>query len=272
MNLNSSGQLGIGITSPTYPLHVASTGASYNGGFAFYSFNGSSTSTGVASNPSGVMIYSSDRVMGSQFNAFSDSRIKKNILDVDDLSALNTLRLIQPKKYNYIDTRNKTTEPVWGFIAQQVRSVLEHSTTLIKDFIPNIFQLAIKSINENNEYILTVTNPITFDSNGTGKIKLISENDKIVFVTIKNKLSTTQILINEELEENNYFMYGEEVDNFHSLNKDAIFTITTAAVQEIDSKQIEQQNEINELKQKNIDLETRLARLEEFISTLEITE
>jgi hypothetical protein len=155
MNLNSSGQLGIGITSPTYPLHVASTGASYNGGFAFYSFNGSSTSTGVASNPSGVMIYSSDRVMGSQFNAFSDSRIKKNILDVDDLSALNTLRLIQPKKYNYIDTRNKTTEPVWGFIAQQVRSVLEHSTTLIKDFIPNIFQLAIKSINENNEYILT---------------------------------------------------------------------------------------------------------------------
>ena len=55
-------------------------------------------------------------------------------------------------------------------------------------------------------------------------------------------------------------------------NKDAIFTITTAAVQEIDSKQIEQQNEINELKQKNIDLETRLARLEEFISTLEITE
>jgi hypothetical protein len=219
------------------------------------------------------MIYSSDRVMGSQFNAFSDSRIKKNILDVDDLSALNTLRLIQPKKYNYIDTRNKTTEPVWGFIAQQVRSVLEHSTTLIKDFIPNIFQLAIKSINENNEYILTVTNPITFDSNGTGKIKLISENDKIVFVTIKNKLSTTQILINEELEENNYFMYGEEVDNFHSLNKDAIFTITTAAVQEIDRKQINQEskieileNKINELQQKNINLETRLAILESLIN------
>ena len=33
-----------------------------------------------------------------------------------------------------------------------------------------------------------------------------------------------------------------------------------------------QQNEINELKQKNQDLETRLARLEAFISTLEITE
>jgi hypothetical protein len=34
----------------------------------------------------------------------------------------------------------------------------------------------------------------------------------------------------------------------------------------------DQQTKINELKQKNIDLETRLAKLEAFISTLEIAE
>jgi hypothetical protein len=273
MYIKSDGTVGIGTNSPSYPLHITTTATSYTGSFAFYAYTGSATTTGVSTNNTDTSIYASSRVVASEFNAFSDSRIKKNILDVNDLSALNTLRLIQPKKYNYIDTRNKTNEPVWGFIAQQVRSVLEHSTILIKDFIPNIFQLATKSVNENNECILTVPNLITFDSNGTGKMKLISENEKTVFVTIKNKLSTTQILINEYLEENNYFIYGEEVDNFHSLNKDAIFTITTAAVQEIDRKQINQEskieileNKINELQQKNINLETRLAILESLIN------
>ena len=53
----------------------------------------------------------------------------------------------------------------------------------------------------------------------------------------------------EELSDNmDIFVYGQMVDDFHSLNKDAIFTITTASLQEIDKRQQNDRNEINKLK------------------------
>jgi predicted ATP-dependent protease len=52
------------------------------------------------------------------------------------------------------------------------------------------------------------------------------------------------------------FLFGREVEDFTFLNKDSIFTITTAALQEIDTQL---QNE----KQRKENLKTRLKKLEE---------
>ena len=61
----------------------------------------------------------------------SDERIKKNIVDADDAECLETLRLLKPKKYEYKDAvRGK--EPVWGFIAQEVKETLPLCDTIEK--------------------------------------------------------------------------------------------------------------------------------------------
>ena len=275
--INNNGNVGIGTNNPQYPFHVDSTGSTYNGGnYAFYAYDGTAM-TGVSSGAAnGVCIFTNGRVLGSEFNATSDSRIKTNIIDIDDMFALNTLRLIQPKKYNYIDTVNRSSNPVWGFIAQQVNTVLDYAVNIETDYIPNIYQIATKTISENGDTILTVTNPITFDSNSTNKLKIISENDKYEYVTIKKKISNTQIIINEILEEQNYFIYGEQVDNLHVLNKDAIFTITTAAVQEIDRNVIELTNKVEEqntliqnLQKENNNLKTQISEILARIYNLE---
>jgi hypothetical protein len=259
MIILANGYVGIGTSTPSYPLHVVSNQTvTYTGGTAFYAYTGSATTTGTNTNPSTVYIFTNGRILASEFNATSDSRIKTNIIDIDDISALNTLRLIQPKKYNYIDTLTRSSNPVWGFIAQQVHSVLDYAVNIETDYIPNIFQTATKTISENGDTILTVTNPITFDSHSTNKLKILSENDKYEYVTIKTKISNTQISINETLEDNNYFIYGEQINNLHVLNKDAIFTITTAAVQEIDRNVTELENKVELLEQKNNQLEQQI--------------
>ena len=41
--------------------------------------------------------------------------------------------------------------------------------------------------------------------------------------------------------QNEYFLYGQEIDDFHYIDKSAIFTVVTAAVQDIDRQQQAQQ-------------------------------
>jgi len=37
------------------------------------------------------------------------------------------IRLLQPKKYQYIDTDNKTDKVVYGYIAQEVKDIIPFS-------------------------------------------------------------------------------------------------------------------------------------------------
>jgi hypothetical protein len=64
-------------------------------------------------------------------------------------------------------------------------------------------------------------------------------------------LDTTKV----DSSEPEIFVYGREVDDFHSLNKDAIFTVNVAATQEID-------RQLQAAKVQIASLETRLTTLE----------
>jgi FtsZ-binding cell division protein ZapB len=252
-------------STPLYPIFAGTgyyrsgTSSNFNGNnFRYYSY---SSTSGTSSTATDVSIYAAYRIVASEFDAFSDRRIKTNIIDVDDYSALEILRLIEPKIYNYKDTVARSSEPVWGFIAQQINDVLPHAVNLLTDYIPNIMQLTNKTINNNGDIVLAVNNSIEYDDNNTGKIRLLNKEDKEIIVTIKEKINDKSFTINEILEENEYFIYGEEVTNFHSLDKQAIYTITTSALQEIDRELVDEKNKVNNLEHKVINLENENQQL-----------
>ena len=56
--------------------------------------------------------------------ATSDRRIKDNIIDVSDNKALNMLRNIPCRYYEYKDKVNKGYDKTIGFIAQEVKEVI----------------------------------------------------------------------------------------------------------------------------------------------------
>jgi hypothetical protein len=70
----------------------------------------------------------------------SDSRIKKDIEEINDEEGLNKLLLVQPTKYNYIDeVRNQgRTGKVFGFIAQQIREVIPEAISIQNQIILNV--------------------------------------------------------------------------------------------------------------------------------------
>ena len=79
--------------------------------------------------------------------ASSDIRIKKDIEDINDVSALEKILQIQPKTYKYIDTLFKKSNTVIGFIAQQMKEVITEADEMAEEYIPNIYKIA--TTNEN---------------------------------------------------------------------------------------------------------------------------
>jgi len=241
----------------------------------------------------------------------SDRRMKKDITDIDDESALEILRLLKPKKYSYKDTFNRGSNPVWGFIAQEVLDVLPYSTSLQKDIIPNIYETAnvsssnvITFNNFNTSNLESNANTIVIRDLGGAQhdvelariiddktIQVVDDLDEFTMTydgTGNVMTETTTINITEEeynelttdekfeyiQTDSGYsktvktfpgteiFVFGQKVDDFHYLKKDAIWTIATAALQEVDRQQQNDQERITTLETQVASLTTRLDALE----------
>ena len=67
---------------------------------------------------------------------------------------------------------------------------------------------------------------------------------------------------------NYVFCYGTEVDDFHSLDKDKIFTLHHSGIQELDRQQIADKKRITNLETANQQQQTKIDTLETEISTL----
>ena len=248
-------RLGIGAGTPSTRLHVGYSSSSAYGGGSSRWFN----STGFTSTTYTNITFSNVcAIFGSAVLAFgdyisvSDTRIKKEIEDINDDSALQKILAIQPKTYKYIDEINKGPNKVYGFIAQQIKEIIPEAISVDKNTIPNIYKVCDCSLNK-----------IYVDiSNATINTKIdiidLSENKNTYTIT---DISENFITIDKDISGNKCFVYGTEVDDFHALNKDYIFTLNVCATQEL-NKKIDQQNQtIN-------DLINRITQLENIINNL----
>jgi hypothetical protein len=339
------GNVGIGTATPYAKLHVHGSGgtiSSASRSYFRYGYTGVDTNT---NNWGGSGIYSFNSIVtGDYFVSHSgtigasDTRIKKNIVDANDAECLETLRLLKPKKYQYKDEINRGQEPVWGFIAQEVRETLPYATQLRKDVLPNIYELA--NVSQSNVITFTNFNTSNLESNATTLIRTkgIDGEDHDIHlaevidehtIRVEEDLSawtgsvdetgnviteiTTTTLSPEEYEaledKSGYvanitgyqnanvvisvdeynaledttgyeevvqdytkttttypgtqlFVYGQEVDDFVFLKKEAIWTVATSALQEVD-------RQLQAEKAKVATLETQLASVLARLDALE---
>jgi len=237
------------------------------------------TNPGTAYNLRNMGIYVEESLMSNGYVAASygtltasDRRIKKNITDTDDNECLLKLRQLEPKKYRYKDNVQRGDQYVYGFIAQDVSNVIQGSTMTTDKTIPNIYSIGI--ISDGNKITFdasfNVSDILTDVSNNINMYDLSNQGHDLSFISIDT--STNSIIVDRDITSwggnvdasdnvvpgDEIFVYGQHVKNFVTLKKDAIWTITTSAVQEIDRQQ-----QID--KQKITDLEQRISALETII-------
>ena len=204
----------------------------------------------------GLVVYGGRILCSGEIDCFSDIRIKQNILDINTNNALDIVRMLKPKTYSYIDTNKNNQKINYGFIAQEVDNVFSDAIMKKQVFIPNIYDIG-EVINKNT---IKLNNKFTSDfeikDNKNIKIKLFFINDKEKIVNLKEIIDDKIFTIDENLgDQPVVFVYGQEVEDFHIMEKNAIFTLTTSAVKQLDTELKEtkkiinnQQQEINELK------------------------
>ena len=203
----------------------------------------------IASN--GNVVIGGNVNVGSLTNP-SDSRIKKDIEDINDDTALNRVLLIQPKIYNYIDEeRNKGFGKVYGFIAQQIREVIPEAVPIINTIspIPNIYNSCL--INNKREVYHSIPLNTPIDT----EVKIDNDSYKI------KEIYEDYFVIDKDIETDEAFVYGYNIDDFHTLDKTYIFTLNVCATQEL-HRRIEAQGLLIKSQDDRIkDLETKMERL-----------
>ena len=259
----SSGQVNIGgSTFSRAKLEVNGSKYAYLS-FVYYAYGGYG---GSASGTEYYSIYSNERIAAKEFNAFSDRRIKKNITDINDSSALDKIRLLEPKIYNYIDEKQHGTDTVYGFIAQEVANVLPYAVTVSEGDIPNILRNSNVSVIDNNTVELTLESSVEeLSLSNTSVINIITDEDKDLKCNVLSFSENNVITIENTGDFSNVtnaFIKGEQINDFHHLNKDAIWAVSTAALQEV-NKQLQSE------KEKVSTLETELAKLLARVTALE---
>ena len=244
------------------PLHI--TGYVQSTFDPYFFINGPGVSDPWGNQTGNFSAYFQYAIQAPELWSTSDARVKTNILDISDPNSLTILRQLQPKTFSFIDSRkqNGDLRVNYGFIAQEVETVLPDAVTTTSDFIPSILETCdvVKQMDQNNQCtgteftLATKTIPETW-SVGT-VVKVITSNNISKEVTIKTvDVVNNKFVVEEELEDPRYFVYGERVTDFRVLHKDVIFAITTAAVQEID-------RQLQDERSKTADLESQIATLQ----------
>jgi hypothetical protein len=276
MVLLQDGNFGIGTTTPGRKLHVNgdiySSGQMYADGYVnanitarYYNASGANSTTTTTR---AISVYADHHIRCSELQVTSDRRIKTDIVDVDDISALTLLRKIKPRTYGYVDKVHNGTGHVYGFIAQEIKELIPDAVDVSEGNLPNIYKHATIDIQANS---ITIKDFDTSTLNQTDSIIYIDQDDQRKTLKIKSIINSTQLEIDEdleklvetlktsELEEHNFtgeiFIWGQKVQDFHHLKKSAIYTVATAALQEVD-RQLQAEKARNDL------LEARVLALE----------
>jgi len=222
-----------------------------------------------------VTLKSNGAVVCLKYGIFSDKRVKTNIQEMNHAESLDTLRLLQPCCFEYIDKIQNTSHPVDGLISQEVIEIIPQAITYLKETLPNIFQIGTYTIDSSGNQFIFLSDynmeNLQYDASGNIYPKLCIYNDEenglMKTVTIIDIPSSNciQITTDETLSEK-IFVYGQNTDNYQHLNYHSVFTLCTSALKEIDKQLIDHTSHLDSLEQQMQDVDTMITEMEALLA------
>ena len=246
ISFDSGCNVGIGITNPSYPLHVATNATLPSQSIRYFTL---ATALTTAAFPVTTSIYAASSIVTSDaFAAISDRRAKV-LEESPSESYMDLVDKIQVHQYSWIDKVEKGSRKRIGFFAQEVEEVVPDAVGHTTAVVPTIYREAnaftettvtVKGHGLTTEKKLEVVDP----ENGKTKIEIVrvidADNLEVKF---------------EKVPKEKLFVVGPEVDDSRMVNHDYLMAVGFGGLKELHALVKTQQTTIEMLTE-------RLAALE----------
>lgn len=200
----------------------------------------------AGSAPFAISVHTAGRFMGSGIHIYSDERIKKDISVSDSKKDLETISKIEISNYKHVDQAHgdRVHKKV---IAQQVIKHYPEAVAIGKEVVPCIYE---KSTIKDGVIKISV------DSCGSEACCKIEDKIKLIYPDGSKELvniieSDGDSIKVDSDKSGEVFVYGKEVDDYHSVDYDALAMLNISATQELYKIIKELKQEIKQLKQNN---------------------
>jgi len=169
---------------------------------------------------------------------------------------LKTLLGIEVTDYKFIDALLNGTRSQKKVVAQQLAEVFPQAVNKGRGFIPDILQAGTIK----DGWVLLEkepTNPLKIGD----KVRLIEDKADDVCTVVE--VAVGKFRTSRKKEDGKVFVYGREVNDFHSVDYEALSMLNVSATQELHRQLEAERRETAALRRKLSDLESSLgARLE----------
>ena len=257
MYMLNNGNVAIG--SPAYNDARLNVGWSY-AGFNFDGYvDGNGGQSGAATVANWVTsIKAEGDIVGGGIRVFSDLRIKADLHPTDSLKDLKTLMGIEVTNYHFKDTLANGNAPQKKVIAQQVETVYPQAINASKGVVPDIFKKATFK----DGWIELATDLKVGD-----RVRLISGKEEGIHEVLEVKAN--RFLTKFKTAGDLVFVYGREVEDFRSVDYDALSMLNISATQQIkrekDAENQELARQLKSVQDENTALRRELAAKEQSV-------
>ncbi|RYY17182.1 MAG: hypothetical protein EOO36_10085 [Cytophagaceae bacterium] len=241
-------------------LTLTGTGGSRTGAFAYYAYstNNNTTNTGVSSGRgTGVSLLSTGSIYATQFNAFSDARLK-NVRGLSNSRAdLATVRRLEITDYTMKDNVQHQGKAFKKVIAQQVEQVYPLAVAKSKGFIPAIYRVGAIQAGAGGQ--TSVQLAAAHHLRVGDRVRLIGERNGTVEATVLAVGDAQSFSVALPAPETKLFVFGPEVSDLRTVDYEALAMLNVSATQEL-ARQVEALAGQNaQLTSENASLNARLA-------------
>jgi hypothetical protein len=249
------GHVGIGTVTPTKAiLQVDGSVDTYaENGYWFMNHDGVAKDHNGQTRP--YTIWATDRIACKEFNAVSDERIKNISGRSDSAADLSTLLGIEVTDYTYRDVITKGNGAYKKLIGQQIEKVFPQAVSRVTEAVPDIYQRA--SISDGWVSLPT-------DLKEGDRVKLITEKGEGLHEVLE--VTEEKFRVAFDHEGDNVFVFGREVDDFLTVDYDAISMLNVSATQQL-KKDMDQ--ELKALRVENAELKAANDALAKRLQLLE---
>lgn len=257
-----NGSVGIGTTTPGKALLEINGGQltqlgvyAYLNGTPMNSSPSNPGYNGDDTQPRSYSIYATDRIAAAEFNAQSDARIKTIVGRSAGASDLEALLKVEITDYTLVDAVSDGRRPYKKVIGQQIESVYPQAVSRTGGVVPDIYRrsearggwIQMKSLEGVPLQVGDRVKLITDQSSGIHEVTEISSDG----FRVREKLDGP------------VFVYGREVNDFRTVDYEAIAMLNVSATQEIYRRLREDERRLAEAERQRAALEDRLGALED---------